>query len=166
MPKASRRQKSRSSFSSASLSIGKLPEHHFCKAEDIVSAAFETALLTLEEGSPGFRYWLLKVCRHRWLDEVRRGRRRHPAPPEDLPLTAPDDVLEGILQEERYAALYRALARLPERTRELLTLHYFGGLPLARVGELAGLSPGAAKTALCRARQRLRQIMEEDGYEV
>ena len=50
--------------------------------------------------------------------------------------------------------------------RELLTLHYFGGLPLARVGELAGLSPGAAKTALCRARQRLRQIMEEDGYEV
>ena len=75
------------------------------QAEDIVSAAFETALLTLEEGSPGFRYWLLKVCRHRWLDEVRRGRRRHPAPPEDLPLTAPDDVLEGILQEERYAAL-------------------------------------------------------------
>ena len=55
---------------------------------------------------------------------------------------------------------------LPERPRELLTLHYFGGLPLARVGELAGLSPGAAKTALCRARQRLRQIMEEDGYEV
>ena len=136
------------------------------QAEDIVAAAFETALLTLEEGSPGFRYWLLKVCRHRWLDEVRRGRRRHPAPPEDLPLTAPDDVLEGILQEERYAALYRALAKLPERPRELLTLHYFGGLPLARVGELAGLSPGAAKTALCRARQRLRQIMEEDGYEV
>ena len=31
------------------------------QAEDIVSAAFETALLTLEEGSPGFRYWLLKV---------------------------------------------------------------------------------------------------------
>ena len=70
------------------------------------------------------------------------------------------------MQEERYAALYRALAKLPERPRELLTLHYFGGLPLARVGELAGLSPGAAKTALCRARQRLRQIMEEDGYEV
>ena len=40
------------------------------QAEDIVAAAFETALLTLEEGSPGFRYWLLKVCRHRWLDEA------------------------------------------------------------------------------------------------
>ena len=56
--------------------------------------------------------------------------------------------------------------RLPERPRELLTLHYFGGLPLARVGELTGLSAGAVKTALCRARQRLRQSMEEDGYEV
>ena len=75
-------------------------------------------------------------------------------------------VLEGLLREERYAALYRALRKLPDQPRELLTLHYFSGLSLRRAGELTGMTEGAAKTALCRARQRLRTILEEGGYEI
>ena len=81
-------------------------------------------------------------------------------------MPVPEAVLEGLLREERYAALYRALRKLPDQPRELLTLHYFSGLSLRRAGELTGMTEGAAKTALCRARQRLRTILEEDGYEI
>ena len=118
-------------------------------AEDLVSDAFEAALLTLDDSHPSVRYWLLRVCRHLWLDELRRRKRRPTVP-----------------REERYAALYRALRKLPDQPRELLTLHYFSGLSLRRAGELTGMTEGAAKTALCRARQRLRTILEEDGYEI
>ena len=45
-------------------------------AEDIVSEAFEKAMLTLEDGGQGFLYWLLRVCRNLFLDEVRRRKRR------------------------------------------------------------------------------------------
>ena len=36
-------------------------------AEDLVSDAFEAALLTLDDSHPSVRYWLLRVCRHLWL---------------------------------------------------------------------------------------------------
>ena len=45
-------------------------------AEDLVSDAFEAALLTLDDSHPSVRYWLLRVCRHLWLDELRRRKRR------------------------------------------------------------------------------------------
>lgn len=60
-------------------------------AEDIVSDAFERAMVTLEEGGQGFRYWLLRVCKNLFLDEVRRRRYRSAEPfsevvvPEDAP---------------------------------------------------------------------------------
>ena len=69
-----------------------------------------------------------------------------------------------MLAEERSAALYRALGRLPPKQRELIALFYFAGLPLTRIAALTGTTHAAAKTALCRARARLRHIMEEDGY--
>ena len=135
-------------------------------AEDLVSDAFEAALLTLDDSHPSVRYWLLRVCRHLWLDELRRRKRRPTGPAEGLDLPVPEAAREGLLREERYAALYRALRKLPDQPRELLTLHYFSGLSLRRAGELTGMTEGAAKTALCRARQRLRTILEEGGYEI
>ena len=82
-------------------------------AEDLVSDAFEAALLTLDDSHPSVRYWLLRVCRHLWLDELRRRKRRPTVPAEGLDLPVPEAVLEGLLREERYAALYRALRKLP-----------------------------------------------------
>ena len=134
------------------------------RAEDVVSQAFEIALMAPDGEVREFRSWLLTVCRNLWLDEVRRERRRHPLPPEELPLAMPEDALASVLAEERSAALYRALGRLPPKQRELIALFYFAGLPLTRIAALTGTTHAAAKTALCRARARLRHIMEEDGY--
>ena len=53
-------------------------------AEDLVSDAFEAALLTLDDSHPSVRYWLLRVCRHLWLDELRRRKRRPTVPAEGL----------------------------------------------------------------------------------
>ena len=136
------------------------------RAEDIVSQAFETALLAPEDGVRSFRSWLLTVCRNLFLDQARRDRRRYPLPPEDLPLTVPENALASVLEEERYAALYRCLGRLPAEARELLSLYYFAGVPLTEIAALTGRTHTAAKTALFRARARLRHLLEEDGYEL
>ena len=50
--------------------------------------------------------------------------------------------------------------------RELLTLFYFGGVSLKEAAEFMGLSYGTAKTALCRARVRLKKELEADGYDI
>ena len=133
-------------------------------AEDIVAAAFETALLTLGDAHENFRAWLLLVCRSRWTDEMRRRSRRKQVSLEDTDAPTPDTAAERLLRTERDAALYRALGRLAERDRELVTLHYFSGLGVAEAASILGISPGAAKTALFRARMKLRRWLEEDGY--
>lgn len=133
-------------------------------AEDIVSDAFERAMVTLEEGGQGFRYWLLRVCKNLFLDEARRRRYRSAEPFSEV--AVPEDALATALRREENRRLYQGIAALPQRYAELLTLYYFAGLSLQQTADFLGISYGAAKTALFRARVQLRQRLEEDGYDL
>ena len=66
----------------------------------------------------------------------------------------------ALLQEERRRAVYRAVQALSPVDREIVTLHYYGGLSLKEAGEAMGLTPGAARTLLCRARKKLKSRLE------
>lgn len=133
-------------------------------AEDIVSEAFAKAMLALEEADNGFLYWLLRVCRNLFLDEMRRKRRRPEAELTDI--AVPEDALAAVLRKEENRRLYHAMETLPKRYGELLTLHYFAGLSLKQAADFLGISYGAAKTALFRARMELKKRLEGDGYDL
>ena len=109
------------------------------QAQDLTAEAFCRALLALDGADAGWRSWLYKVCRNLWLDQVRRSRRLAPEPP-GPELAAEGDVLEELLQEERRRAVYRAVQALSPVDREIVTLHYYGGLSLKEAGEAMGLS--------------------------
>ena len=117
------------------------------QAQDLTAEAFCRALLALDGADAGWRSWLYKVCRNLWLDQVRRSRRLAPEPP-GPELAAEGDVLEELLQA------------LSPVDREIVTLHYYGGLSLKEAGEAMGLTPGAARTLLCRARKKLKSRLE------
>ena len=120
------------------------------QAQDLTAEAFCRALLALDGADAGWRSWLYKV---------RRSRRLAPEPP-GPELAAEGDVLEELLQEERRRAVYRAVQALSPVDREIVTLHYYGGLSLKEAGEAMGLTPGAARTLLCRARKKLKSRLE------
>ena len=48
----------------------------------------------------------------------------------------------------------------PRRIGEVITLYYYGELSLKEVGAAMGISPGAARTLLCRARKKLKTRLE------
>lgn len=133
-------------------------------AEDIVSEAFEKAMLIWEDAEKGFLYWLLRVCRNLFLDEVRRRKRRGGEELRDI--AVPEDALASMLRKEENRRLYHAIEALPRRYAELLTLHYFAGLSLKQTADFLGISYGAAKTALFRARAQLKKRLEGDGYDL
>jgi RNA polymerase sigma-70 factor (sigma-E family) len=58
-------------------------------------------------------------------------------------------------------AVLAALARLPERQREVLVLRYYGDLSEAAIAELLGISRGAVKTHASRGLESLRPTMEK-----
>jgi len=65
----------------------------------------------------------------------------------------PHDIVE---RREAEAALARAVAMLPARSRLVVELFYFDGLTCAEVAEFLDVSTDAVKSALHRSRERLR----------
>jgi len=132
-------------------------------AQDLIAEAFVKAFLSLPGETPSFRFWLLRVCRNLWIDELRR--RQHLSSDEPLRYMSDHITPESIyLREERNRCLWAALASLPPEDRELVTLHYYSGLPLHEIAQLIGKSYAAVRQRLSRLRHTLKRRMEEQGY--
>lgn len=132
-------------------------------AEDITADAFVKAYLSLPENIPSFQYWLLRVCRNLWLDHCRR--QKHLTSPEALDTLSDPHTPESVfLANERQHILWNAIASLSPLDRELVTLHYFSGLPLNEIAALMGKSHAAVRQRMVRLRTALKQRMEEQGY--
>lgn len=119
------------------------------------------AYLSLPDEIPSFQYWLLRVCKNLWLDHCRRQKRL--APEEAAAALSDPNTPESILlANERQRALWNAIASLPPLDRELVTLHYFSGLPLKEIAALMGKSHGAVRQRMVRLRAALKQRMEDE----
>ena len=131
-------------------------------AEDIVSNAFFKALTMSEDSIRDFKPWLLTVCRNEFISTCRRDSR---FTGEEIPEDLEDDreeVIESIIRREEYRSLYRAIGLLPETQKEAVMLFYFSGIPIKAISEIIGKSETNTKVLLCRAREKLRTIMEGD----
>lgn len=132
-------------------------------AEDMVQEAFCRAWLSLPDEVASFRGWLFRVLRNLIIDHLRRCQHlSDDPPPEQTDGSTPESLL---LRQEDAAALYRAMVQLPPADRELLTLHCFAHLSAPELAAVLHTTPSAIRQRLHRARTRLRQKMEEDGYE-
>lgn len=81
-----------------------------------------------------------------------------PAGDESLPVNA-------LITDEQIAGLRQCLSLLGEDDRALLVLFHCENRPYQEIAELMGMTVGAARTATCRARVRLRDLMIERGYQ-
>ncbi|MDH4116715.1 MAG: RNA polymerase sigma factor [Acidimicrobiia bacterium] len=126
------------------------------RAEDLMQDTFVKATRSLggyRGGSP--RAWLFAIARTVFLDDTRR---RHPIPVEE--------GLDRAVEEADYAehdAVERALNALPERQRTALVLSDRLDLSGAEVAEAMGITPGAARVLIHRARLEFRAIYQEDA---
>jgi len=132
-------------------------------AQDIVAESFVKAYLSLPEEVPSFRYWLLRVCKNLWIDQCRKM--LYTTGPEALEFIQDPNTPETIfLQNEQKQILWSVLNTLSPKDRELITLHYFSGLPLNEIAPLMGKSHVAIRQQIVRLRVKLRQELEAQGY--
>ena len=132
-------------------------------AQDIVADAFVKAYLSLPNDIPSFRWWLLRVCRNLWLDFLRKE--QHLTDSDALEYLTDGQTPENrYIQQETYRFLWQCITDLAPRDRELLTLHYFSGLPLKEIASLTDISYAALRKRMERLKDKLRLRMEEHGY--
>lgn len=134
--------------------------HNVHLAEDIVSTAFFRALQTADDTVEDFKAWLYAVCRNEYFSYCRRKKRvEQTALYADVP--DEEDVLQRILRDEAYRALYHAITLLTSEQREVILLFYFADQPIRAIADIMQKSEGGIRVLLHRARARLKEILEE-----
>lgn len=129
-------------------------------AEDLTSETFCKALLSLEDCGQSVKFWLFRVCRNLFFDSLRRDRRL--LPEEAIQEETADQVWEHMLKNEEARQLYRSILMLSPNYRELVYMFYFQDCSIKEIARLTKKPEGAVKTALCRARQRLKFYLKEE----
>lgn len=99
-----------------------------------------------------FGAWISRIARNLCIDLIRKCRHK----PNILARQADPSRAEP----RDYGELQVALAKLPEDLRLTLMLYYFDGRSTQNIAESLDISQGAVQTRLCRARRRLRTLLE------
>ena len=104
--------------------------------------------------------WLTAVSFREATDYVRGERRIQAREVQGaLPDEVPSPFLDLIRREEG-VRLEEAMSRLPGRDQLLLRMVYWDGLPAPEVARALGVSSHSVSTLARRARERLREILE------
>jgi len=142
-------------------------------ARDVVQEAFLSAFRAMGnfEGDSRISTWLHRIVVNAALMKLRSRRRKPEEPIEDLlprwlpnghPVTPAEPWsvqkrLEGVELRKRVRG---AIDRLPASYREVLMLRDIEELDTQETAGMLGISTGAVKTRLHRARQALRELLD------
>ncbi|GIF78417.1 RNA polymerase sigma factor [Asanoa siamensis] len=145
----------------------------WAQAEDATQATFVTAWrkgerARLVDGS--ILPWLLSVATNAVRDERRSARRwlaavlRVPWDRDDAAGMA-DDVAGRVDDMRRMRPVLRAVRRLPRAEREALMLCVWSAVSYADAATLLGITEGAVRARVSRARGRLTRLLQNSGDE-
>lgn len=144
-------------------------------ARDAVQDAFLSAFRGVEgfEGNARISTWLHRIVVNAALMKL-RTRRRKPEEPIDalLPTFVEDghmarpaspwrsEALDPVERSQLASVMAEAIESLPDSYRNVLLLRDIEELDTEETAQAMGISPGAVKTRLHRARQALRGLLE------
>nr|WP_298686445.1 RNA polymerase sigma factor [uncultured Dongia sp.] len=131
-------------------------------AEDAAQEAFTRAWRKAASWQPGeakFSTWLYRVTMNLCIDARRKPRADQLDP--DLPVIDPTPGAEAqLLAQEQEGRVRAAMAALPERQREAMSLCYTLGLSNAEAAATMEISVKAYESLLVRAKRDIRARLE------
>ncbi|MGN1346186.1 MAG: RNA polymerase sigma factor [Eubacteriales bacterium] len=147
-------------YQSAVLASAYSVMHNSYMAEDAAQDAFVSAWLklnTLREPAK-FGAWVCRIAKNSARNMVVRVREYMDF---DVLLKYEQDhnaCVEGLLMpDENYENLHDSIARLPDKVKQVLCLHYFEGLSIAEIAEQMHVPAGTVKWQLHEGRQKIRK---------
>jgi len=133
------------------------------EAEDIMQEAFLKAfkLLRSVKMESGFGGWLKKIVVNKSLDAVRK-RKIHFEQVDDIKdNTADYDTLDETSESinEKIANIKRAMCKLPEKYRIVLSMNLLEGYDHNEISSILGITASTSRAQLSRGKQKLMQLL-------
>ena len=143
-------------------------------AEDAVSEAYIKIIRNIHKfqdiTSYQTRVYIVSIVRSTSIDVLRNMMRLkgRVEDSDELLEIAPDgdvDILGDLLAKEGLAAIETALASLPDHLKDVICLHLVDGISHVEIARMLGITEGASKMRLLRAKERIRKRLAGEGYE-
>jgi RNA polymerase sigma-70 factor (ECF subfamily) len=133
-------------------------------ASDAVQETFVKAYRALKDFQPDkpLRPWLYKICSNVVID-LGRARTKAPDPLENHAHSLGDAgpaPEEQLLTNERHRQVHTAVARLPEKYRQIVVLRHFQHMDVEEIASFMNAPEGTVKSWLFRARAMLRRELD------
>lgn len=99
--------------------------------------------------------WLIKILMNECYSIMRKEKRMV-----SLEDYNQEKSSEEVVEKSDYSELYEAIYRLPEQTKEAVTLYYIEGYSVKEIAGILDCSESAVKNRLLRARNQLKKELE------
>ena len=145
--------------------LARLPRlRRFCRslagavhdADDLAQATIERLLTKRPPADADLTKWMFRVCKNIWIDEMRARKVRSASDIDDAVIEAPggeQSALAAVTLQE----VNRAMAKLPNVQRMIISLVAVEGYTYKEIAEILGLPIGTVMSRLSRARAALAE---------
>jgi RNA polymerase sigma-70 factor (ECF subfamily) len=131
------------------------------EAEDVAQEAYLRAFRSMGgfREDARFETWLYRIVTNAAMTQMRKKGRFGVLLAEDREQATPEPEVRPMDEAIERDELKRALAELPPATRAIVVLKDVYGLSVQEIAKDAGLTEGAVKLRLHRARKRLKETL-------
>ncbi|GAA0846491.1 RNA polymerase sigma factor [Marinobacter szutsaonensis] len=129
-------------------------------ADDLLQNTVERLLARDMPEDADLTKWAFRVCRNVWIDECRARKVRREAT--EQPELSEGQVVDGEHQTAReieWNRVDKAMAKLPEDQRQIISLVAIQGFSYQAVAEILSVRKGTVMSRLARARAALSQAL-------
>jgi RNA polymerase sigma-70 factor (ECF subfamily) len=130
-------------------------------SEDLTSSTFEKAWVSRDKFHGGSaQAWLYRIARNVLVDHWRRKQSVYIEDTDTLVEEAVPTTAELLDREQQLGELQKALGRLPDEMRQVVTKRFIEGLSCKQAAESLGLSESNVRVIQYRALKKLRGYIQ------
>lgn len=132
------------------------------EAEDIMQESFLSAFDKIEtySGTVSFGAWLKKIVINRSLDSLKKRRLSFEILDEGV-IPERDEGSDDDDISDRIEEIRKAIMRLPDGFRVVLTLYLFEGYDHEEIGQILDINPSTSRSQFTRARKKLEEMLKK-----
>jgi len=153
-------------YSKAMFNVSMRITNDYAEAEDVLQEAFISAFKNLHayKSEASFGSWLKKIVVNAAINSIRKRRSELVPMDEHVAADVPDEVTDDSDTEWQVEKVRRAIQKLPDGYRVVLSLYLLDGYDHAEIGEVLGVSESTSKSQYSRAKKKLLEIMREPQF--
>ena len=137
-------------------------------AEDVVQTTFLKAIESADKfsGKCSVYTWLCTIAKNEYYNLMKKKENKNISADDNFDFPDNTDIYDNLEDRESSLRIHKAIHKMNEPYREILTLRIMGELSFSQIGAIFEKSENWARVTFFRAKNKLVEMLKEDNYEL